>query len=81
MQLLTSVCTRPRRRNPADLGGLKAAGTAPLWKRKLRRAVALLALMGLLAAYLDRDVQRWLEGLLHRVRVVRVQAPEQHGEL
>jgi hypothetical protein len=41
--------------------------------------VALLALMGLLAAYLDRDVQRWVQGLLPRL--VRVQAPEQHGEL
>ena len=73
----------PPCRSPAELaGGSGAAGTGPpLWRRKLRRVVALLLLMGVLAVYLDRDLQRQMDALLHQLVRGRTQAPEQHGEL
>lgn len=42
------------------MGEAAATGGAPVWKRKARRLVALLLLMGALAVYLDRDLQRQL---------------------
>lgn len=53
----------------------------PLWKRKLRRVLALLALAAALAVYLDRDLQRQLDATLHRWVLGRHSAPELHGEL
>lgn len=46
------------------VGGGEAGGKGgmPRWKRKARRLVALLLLMGALAVYLDRDLQRQLVG-------------------
>lgn len=54
------------RRSPEELAGGGEAGgpgCTPRWKRKARRLVALLLLMGALAVYLDRDLQRQLVGL------------------
>lgn len=70
------------RRSPEELaGGGAAGGGAPAWKRKLRRVVALLLLMGVLAVYLDRDLQRQVDAWLHHWVLGRHAAPEQHGEL
>ncbi|PRW56630.1 GPI transamidase component Gpi16 subunit family isoform 1 [Chlorella sorokiniana] len=71
-------------RSPEELaGGGEAAGPGgtPRWKRKARRLVALLLLMGALAVYLDRDLQRQLDGALHHWVLGRTRSPEQHGEL
>ncbi|EFN58313.1 hypothetical protein CHLNCDRAFT_142327 [Chlorella variabilis] len=69
-------------RSPAELAGQAASeGGAPAWRRKLRRVAALLLPMCVLAVYLDRDLQRQLEGWAHQLVHVRARAPEQHGEL
>lgn len=78
----TLPCPALPRRSAEELAGRGAAGGGvPLWKRKLRRVLALLALAAALAVYLDRDLQRQLDATLHRWVLGRHSAPELHGEL
>lgn len=69
------------RRSAEELAGRGRAGGAPMWKRKLRRLLALAALAAALAVYLDRDLQRQLDAALHRWVLGRHTTPELHGEL
>ncbi|KAL4442069.1 hypothetical protein ABPG77_011330 [Micractinium sp. CCAP 211/92] len=82
LAVLLGGATNTVLRSSEELAGRGAAAAGvPLWKRKLRRVLALLALAAALAVYLDRDLQRQLDATLHRWVLGRHSAPELHGEL